>query len=57
MNEDNQGNKSVPARRPYVTPRVEESAPFEHLVLGCTHSSVSSRSCDPDYDEANMVRS
>lgn len=57
MNEDKQGKPTGTARRPYVAPRVEESAPFEHLVLGCTHSSVTTRSCDPDRSESNVVRS
>jgi hypothetical protein len=42
------GNKAAP-RRPYVTPRVEESAEFEHLILACTHSVQSARRCDPAF--------
>ncbi|MEY4577527.1 MAG: hypothetical protein RL701_2230 [Pseudomonadota bacterium] len=37
--DSNKRTSTSPARRPYVAPRVEESATFEHLVLTCTFSS------------------
>lgn len=40
MEKDKKDPGLTPRRRAYVAPRVEESAPFEHLVLSCTHSTV-----------------
>lgn len=42
MEKDKKGQDHVQGqpRRAYVAPRVEESAPFEHLILSCTHSTV-----------------
>lgn len=39
-------NRDKQDRRPYVTPRVEESATFENLVLGCTHKTIGDPPCD-----------
>jgi hypothetical protein len=47
MDKDNKDALQPPARRPYVAPRVAESAPFEHLILACARAS-SADDCQPN---------
>jgi hypothetical protein len=49
MDETKKDTAAAAPRRPYVTPRVEESAEFEHLVLTCTRSLTTTRKCNPAY--------
>ena len=48
MDKDKPDAAHPPARRAYVAPRVEESAPFEHLVLACARSSLADDCGTPD---------
>ena len=46
MENDKKDQGPTQPRRVYVAPRVEESAPFEHLILSCMHSTI--LECDSD---------
>ena len=48
MDKDKADAAQPPTRRAYVAPRVEESAPFEHLILACARSSLADDCATPD---------
>jgi hypothetical protein len=48
MEKDNKDTAETPPRRAYVAPRVEESAPFEHLILSCARSTFADDCATPD---------
>jgi hypothetical protein len=48
MEKDKPDPAPKPPRRAYVAPRVEESAPFEHLILSCARSTFADDCASPD---------
>lgn len=48
MEKDNKDSPETQPRRAYVAPRVEESAPFEHLVLSCARATFAGDCGTPD---------
>ncbi|MET0388617.1 MAG: hypothetical protein ABW321_21780 [Polyangiales bacterium] len=47
MESDDKSKSVQPdSRRPYVAPKVEESATFEHLVLSCGHNNADFDMCN-----------
>lgn len=54
MKKDQPDAAESPARRAYAAPRVEESAPFEHLLLGCVRASFAQRCGIPGMDPTKL---